>query len=125
MSFEGTLLADYEETVCFMDKKTETVPDGYGGISGVRDIYVEGAEFIAAVTKDNSQSAQIAQAETEIKRYRITTKGEIALRQGDYIKRKASGDIYKILHDNFDKLAPEGSTLNGIRSTTMERVKLP
>lgn len=125
MSFDGTLLADFEETVCFMDRTTESIPDGYGGVSGVRDVYVEGAEFTAAVTKDTSQTAQIAQAETEIKRYRITTKGDITLEQGDYIKRKASGDVYKILHGNTDKLAPEGSMLGGIRSTTMERVKLP
>lgn len=124
MSFDGTLLADFEETVCMMDKKTEPEPDGYGGFN-IREVYVEGAEFTTAITPDNSQTAQIAQAETEIKRYRITTKGNITLRQGDYIKRKSNGDVYKILHDNTDKLAPEGSTLNGIRSTLMERVKLP
>lgn len=123
-SIKGTLLEEYEETVCFMDRKTVALPDGYGGISQVTNEYVEGAEFIAAITPDTSTTAQIAQAETEVTRYRITTDSGITLTAGDYIKRKVNGETYKVLHSNADKKAPDSSTLSAIRSTTMERVKL-
>ena len=120
MSMTGTLLADFEEEVCMMDKIT--FADGYGSFTVQ---YTEGARFTAAITPDNSMVAQVAQADTEIKRYRITTSGNITLQQGDYIKRLVNNEAYKVLNSNGDKLAPTDSRLNSLRSTTMERVKLP
>lgn len=120
MSMTDTILNEFSETVCIMDKRT--VPDGLGGIISN---YINGAEFMAAIVPDVSTTAQIAQAQSEIKRYRITTPDTITLTEGDYIKRLTNGETYKILHTNTDKLAPDSSAISGIRSTTMERVKLP
>jgi hypothetical protein len=115
-----TILNDYSETFCMMDETT--VSDGYGSFDVV---WVEGAEFKASIAKDAALTAQIAQAQTEIKRYRITTAKNVTLLEGKYVKWLKDGTTYKILHSNTDKLAPTDSNLSGLRSTTMERAVLP
>lgn len=120
MSLTDTILNDFSETVYMMDETT--VSDGYGGFDVV---WAEGASFTAAITPDTTLTAQIAQAETEIKRYRITTLGNITLLAGKYVKRMVDGSTYKVLQSNTDRLTPNDSELHGIRSTTIERVVLP
>lgn len=116
---EDTILADYMEEVIMLDRRT--VPSSYGGFVVQ---YVEGASFSGAITPDESLTAQIAQASTEIKRYRLTTAENITLQIGDYIRRTADGETFKVLHSNTDKLTPNDSAIP-MRSTTIEKVTLP
>lgn len=120
ISISDTILADYEEDCVIYDKVTTTSPRG--GF----DVHMKaGATFKAVITPDNSFVSQIAQKQTETKQYRVTTKGNITLKQDDYIKALKKNIILRIAKDNTAKIVPSSSALSPLRSTIAEETRLP
>lgn len=119
MNFDETIMKDYQVQLVMLDRTT--VPDGFGGFTVE---WVEGAEFTAVMTQPQSGSADIAKAITQTKQYKIVTGTNILLRKDDYFRRVADGKDFVIKNDNFDRLAPDDSTLQ-MRVTTAEEVTLP
>lgn len=119
MNFNDTIMKDYQENLVMLDRRT--VPDGFGGF---KIAWTEGAEFTAVMTQPNSGTAEIAQAITESKTYKIVTGTNITLNKDDYFKRIRDGKTFKVLNGNTDRLAPDDSELQ-MRVTTAEKVELP
>lgn len=76
-----------------------SVSDGEGGFITE---YKEGAPFVATITPDSSLSSavaatKVAQKESEIKRYKVSTPINAKLRQGDIIKRIEDGKTFRII----------------------------
>lgn len=117
--FDETIMKDFQENLVMLDRRT--VPDGYGGI---KTQWVDGAEFTAVMTQPQSGSAEIADAITESKTYKVVTGTNIALNKDDYFRRVRDGKTFKILNGNADRLAPDDSELQ-MRVTTAEEVALP
>lgn len=119
MNFDDTIMKDYQVELVMLDRTTVT--DGYGGI---KTTWVEGAEFTAVMTQPQSGTAEIAQAITETKTYKIVTGTNLLLHKDDYFRRVSDGKDFVILKDNFDRLAPDDSTLQ-MRVTSAKEVELP
>ena len=117
--FDETIMKDFQENLVMLDRRT--VPDGYGGFTVE---WVEGAAFTAVMTQPQSGSAEIADAITERKTYKVVTGTNITLNKDDYFRRIRDGKIFKILNGNTDRLAPDDSELQ-MRVTTAEEVTLP
>lgn len=117
--FDETIMKDYQESLVMLDRRT--VPDGYGGFTTQ---WVEGAPFTAVMTQPSSGSAEIAQAITESKTYKVVTGTNITLNKDDYFRRVRDGRSFKVLNGNTDRLAPDDSALQ-MRVTTAEEVELP
>lgn len=117
--FDETIMKDFQENLVMLDRRT--VPDGYGGI---KTQWVDGAEFTAVMTQPQSGSAEIADAITESKTYKVVTGTNITLNKDDYFRRVRDGKTFKILNGNADRLAPDDSELQ-MRVTTAEEVTLP
>lgn len=108
MSFFTNSFMKDELFDCVILDKT-TVSDGYGGVVTT---WVDGASFRAAIIPDTSNEASIAQAQTLINRYLITTEKSIVLEYKDVFKRNSDQKIFQVLEDGLDNATPKISTLN-------------
>lgn len=117
--FDGTVLEDFQENLVMLDKTTTA--DDYGGI---KRVWVDGAKFIAAMTQPQNISAEIAQALTAKKSYKVITETGVTLSSGDYFRRARDGKTFMIVNGNDDRLAPDDSELQ-MRAATAEETELP
>lgn len=113
-----SLLDDAMEKCIMLDKKTEA--DGYGGYVPT---YVEGAEFMAAITFDTSMQARSAGKEGVTSMYTVTTNKALNLQYHDVFKRLRDGKIFRVTSDGDDKYTPASATLN-MRQVTAEEFVL-
>lgn len=114
-----SLLSDSMEKCVMMDKRTK--PDGYGGFIS---LWVDGAEFEAAIVFDTSIESRIAQAQGVTSLYTVTVPKTISLQYHDVFRRLDDGKIFRVTSDGDDKKTPESSTLS-IRQVTAEEWSLP
>lgn len=100
-------------TPCVMiDKKR--VPNGQGG---TRTEYVEGAEFLAAITKNKTLEAVRAEKEGVTELYLVTTEKGVGLDFGETFKRKSDGAKFRVTSNAKDSETPKAA------SFTFERVR--
>ena len=102
-----------------MDKTTVN-----GGILGRQDTYAPGAAFDAAIVKDNTMQARIAEKQGVTELYTITTRKGFRLVFHDVIKRDSDGAIFRVTSNTVDSEAPERSTIK-TGSVSAERWELP
>lgn len=114
-----SLLDEYMENCVMIDKTT--VSDGRGGFDYV---FVDGAEFQAAITLDNSIQAKIAEQQGVTGVYKVTTTKSINLQYHDIFKRVSDGKIFRATSDGDDNKTPQSATLN-IRQVSAEEYTLP
>ena len=114
-----SLLSEAMENCVMLDKRTQS--DGYGGYISV---YVDGAEFKAAIVLDNSTQARVAAVQGVTNLYTITTGREINLQFHDVFRRERDGKIFRITSDGDDKRTPSSATLN-MRQVSGEEWQLP
>lgn len=100
------LINEMMEECIMMDRRT--IPDGQGGWNNV---WSEGAEFMAAVVKDNSLSARVAEKEGITDVYTVTVDEGINLSFNDVFKRAKDGAIFKVTSEIVDTNAPKRSTI--------------
>lgn len=114
-----SLLDEYMENCVMIDKTT--VSDGRGGFDYA---FVEGAEFQAAITLDNSIQAKIAQQQGVTGVYSVTTQKSINLQYHDVFRRSSDGKVFRVTSDGDDKKTPPSATLN-MRQVSAEEYTLP
>lgn len=113
-----SLLSEAMDKCVMLDKTT--VDDGYGGI---KQVYVEGAEFNAAVVFDTSIEARVADKQGVTSLYTVTTNKDITLEYHDVFKRNKDSKIFRVTSDGDDKYTPQSSTLN-MRQVTAEEFQI-
>lgn len=112
-------LLDEAMEKCTMIDKT-TVPDGYGGFD---TLWVDGAEFTAAIVLDTSMQARLAQSQGVKNLYTVTTPKNINLQFHDVFRRERDSKIFRVTSDGDDKHTPASATLN-MRQVSAEEFTL-
>lgn len=107
------MLIDCMMTDCvFMDKKSE--PDGSGGN---KTTWTEGEPLRAAIIRDTSTEARIAEAARTVEMYTVTVSRSVHLKYHAVIKRLSDGKTFRITSDNTDMKAPVCTALDIAQST--------
>mgnify|MGYP003292295826 CR=1 FL=1 len=101
------LINDFEVSCVFMKQKQ--VPDGSGGYNTV---WTEGEPLKAAIVRDTSTEARIAEAAGTVETYTITVPRSVRLKYHDVIKRLSDGKTFRIISDNEGKKPPACTALD-------------
>ena len=105
---------------CIMIDKT-SASDGRGGTV---KRWVDGAEFKAAITLDNSIEARTALAQGVKAVYTVTTIRAVNLQYHDVFKREEDGKIFRVTSDGDDKKTPKTAGLD-MRQVSAEEWVIP
>ena len=85
----------------FMEKKP--TPDGSGGNTTE---WVDGEPLRAAIIRDTSTEARIAEAAGTVEMYTVTVSRSVRLKYHTVIKRLSDGKTFRITSDNAEKQTP-------------------
>ena len=96
----------------FMEKKQE--PDGSGGSDTV---WKDGEPLMAAIIRDTSTEARIAEASGTVEMYTVTVSRSVHLKYHAVIKRLSDGKTFRITSDNADKRTPLCTALDIAQSS--------
>lgn len=96
-----SLLSEAMTPCQFMHKTTQTDPEG-----GYITTWVEGAQFDAAITYDNSTEGRVAEKAGVTNLYTVTVDKSIALEYHDVFKRLSDGKILRVTSDGEDNQTP-------------------
>ena len=96
-----SLIDAFKEPCVVMNKAK--VPDGEGGFTTA---WQEGAGFDAAIVKDTSLEARIAEKDGLTNTYTVTTSANAALEFHDVFKRKSDGQVFRVTSNGDDKRTP-------------------
>lgn len=99
------LMNDFAEE-CTIVEKTR-VPDGEGGWN-IR--WVDGMDFVAAITYDTTMQARVAESEGMMATYTVTTDKNIQLDFHDVFRRKRDGQIFRVTSQGDDKKTPPSAS---------------
>lgn len=106
-------LIDCMMTPCVFMVKTQ-VPDGSGGHVTT---WEDGEPLNAAITRDTSTEAKIADAAKTVEAYTITVSRSVRLKYHAVIKRLSDGKTFRITSDNADYKTPACTALDIAQST--------
>ena len=96
-------------------------PDGSGGY---KTEWAEGERFEAALIRDNSTEARIAEAAGTAEMYTVTVSRSVPLKYHAAFKRLSDGKTFRITSDNAEKKTPACSALD-IAQSKAEAWRLP
>ena len=96
----------------FMEKKQ--TPDGSGGYTPE---WTEGEPLKAAIIRDTSTEARIAEAAGTVDVYTVTVPRSVHLRYHAVIKRLSDGKTFRITSDNAEKQTPVCTALDIAQSS--------
>lgn len=114
-------LIDVMKETCIM-KDRRTVPDGGGGFDYD---WVDGAEFQAAIVKDSTLAARVAEKQGVSELYTVTVDKGLHLEFHDVFVRVEDGAIFRVTSNIADSETPTVATFQ-IGQVTAERLaKLP
>jgi len=113
-------LIDTMKTQCTMIDK-RTVPDGQGGTSPA---WVDGATFEAAIIKDSSMQARVAEKQGVTEVYTVTTGKNVQLDFHDVFRRDSDGAIFRVTSNITDSKTPKAATFQ-FGQVTAEKWVLP
>ena len=100
------------ESCVFMVKKAE--PDGSGGSNTE---WVDGKPLMAAIIRDTSTDARIAEAAGAVEMYTVTVPRSVHLKYHAVIKRLSDGKTFRITSDNSGKRTPLCTALDIAQSS--------
>lgn len=89
-------------------------PDGSGG--WVTN-WEQGEPLMAAINRDTSTEARIAEAAGTVRAYTVTVRRDVRLKYHDVIKRLSDGETFRITSDNGEKKTPRCTALDLAQST--------
>lgn len=119
MTFVNAPLIESMMVDCVMMDKT-TVPDGEGGRT---PSWVQGAPFRAAVIKNSSLNARVAEKQGVTEVYTVTTQRGIKLGLMDVFKRVKDGAIFRVKSNAIDSETPDVATFQ-FQQVTAEKWEL-
>lgn len=96
----------------FMEPKK--TPDGSGGY---RTTWEDGKRFNAAIIRDTSTEARIAETAGAVEAYTVTVSRSVHLKYHAVIKRLSDGKTFRITSDNAEKKTPVCTALDIAQST--------
>lgn len=102
-----TLIDVFKEACVMMDKVS--TPDGIGGFTYD---WVEGAPFEAAIVKNNTLQAKIAEKEGVTELYTITFPETLPLGFHDVLKRVSDGAVFRVTSNVTDSKPPSVATFH-------------
>lgn len=114
-----SLLTDMMFDCILMNQSTQN--DGYGGF--VTE-WMDGAKFKAAIKKETSVEAKIAEKQGVTDVYIIGTEKNFKLEYHNVFRRIKDNKIFRVTSKGDDKETPEDSTLN-LRLVSAEEWNLP
>lgn len=110
-----SLIDAFKEPCIIMNKAK--VSDGEGGL---KVEWQEGAEFDAAIVKDTSLEARIAEKEGLTNTYTVTTSPNAALEFHDVFKRVRDGQVFRVMSNGDDVRPPSVATFDFEQVTAEE-----
>lgn len=114
-----SLLDEFKSPCALLEKRR--VPDGEGGFVTT---WIEGAKFVAAVAKNTSIEAVVAEKQGVTSIYTVVTEKKINLEYHDVFRRLYDGKIFRVTSDGDDNHTPESASLD-MRQVTAEEWSLP
>jgi hypothetical protein len=87
------------------------------GSSGYRTEWTEGEPLKAAIIRDTSTEARIAETSGTVELYTVTVSRSVHLEYHDVIKRLSDGKTFRITSDNAEKKTPVCTALDIAQST--------
>lgn len=108
------------EKCVLMDRRS--VPDAFGTFTGYQ--WVDGAEFDAAVVKDNTLEARVAEKQGVTEVYTVTVYKGMPLQFHDVFRRLSDGAIFRVTSNITDSQTPKRASFQ-IGQVTAERWVLP
>ena len=111
-----SLIDVMKEECVMLDKRT--VPDGMGGFTPE---WVDGAPFMAAIIKDNTLAARVAEKQGVTELYTITVDKGLELDFHDVIRRLSDDAIFRVTSNIDDSETPSVATFQ-IGQVTAERI---
>lgn len=106
------------EDCTMLDKRT--VSDGLGGFITE---WVDGAEFRAAVVKDSTMAARVAEKQGVTELYTVTVDKGLSLQYHDVFRRQSDGAVFRVTSNIVDSETPSVATFQ-IGRVTAERWEL-
>lgn len=113
------LIDGYLQSCVMLTKKR--VPDGQGGFEA---IWTDGDEFDAAIVKDRSLQARVAEKQGVSSVYTITTARGVALEYHEVFRRVSDGATFRVTSDYTDSKPPNVATFD-FEQVAAERWELP
>lgn len=102
----GMSLVDNFKVPCTLLERSR-VSDGEGGWTTG---WVDGPTFQAAIVRDSSLAARVAEREGLTNVYTVTTSPNAALEFHDVFKRKSDGQVFRVTSNGDDKCTPPTSS---------------
>lgn len=102
-------LIDSMMTDCVMITK-ERIPDGLGGFIGTE--WVDGAPFRAAISKNDTLAAQVAEKQGVTAIYTVTTAKGVGLEFHEVFRRVKDGKIFRVTTKSTDSMPPDVATFS-------------
>lgn len=99
-------LVDAFKVPCVVMDKAE-VPDGEGGFTTA---WREGAEFDAAIVRDTSLEARVAEKGGLTNTYTVTTPAGASLGFHDVFKRRSDGQVFRVTSNGDDRRTPPAAS---------------
>lgn len=106
------------EDCTMLDKRT--IPDGLGGFSYA---WTDGATFRAAIIKNNSLEARVAEKQGLTELYTVTVDKGLSLQYHDVFRRQSDGAIFRVTSNIVDSETPSVATFQ-IGQVAAERWEL-
>ena len=112
------LFETFMESCVMMDKRT--VADELGGFDYQ---WVEGATFSAAIVKDSTMAARVAEKQGVTEVYTVTVRKGATLQFHDVFKRLSDSAVFRVTSNETDSESPDVATFE-IGQVTAERWEL-
>lgn len=113
-----SLIDNMMESCTMVDRKT--VPDGLGGFTHQ---WQDGAPFKAAIVKDNTLAARVAEKQGVTEVYTITVPRGVVLQYHDVFRRETDGQIFRVTTNTKDSETPDVASFQ-IGQVSAERWEL-
>lgn len=113
------LIDTMKERCTMLDKST--IPDGMGGFTVA---YTDGATFTAAIVKDSSMQARIAEKQGVTEVYTVTVEKSLTLEYHDVFRRDVDGAVFRVTSNVHDSRTPAAASF-AFGQVTAERWDLP
>lgn len=113
------MLIDAFMTDCVMMDR-QTASDGLGGFTRT---WVEGAAFQAAIVKDNTMQARVAEQQGVTELYTVTVSESLVLDFHDVFKRLEDGAVFRVTSNVTDSRPPSVASFH-FGQVTAERWEL-
>lgn len=113
------LVGNFMARCTMLEKKR--IPDGQGGFTTG---WADAGPFMAAVVKDNTLAARVAEKQGVTEVYTVTTPPGVGLEFHDVFRRDSDGAIFRATSNARDSRPPSEATF-AFEQVTAERWELP